>query len=246
MILRRIFPDRGEPVDLDEPGADERLSALYTMPGRSWLRLNLIASVDGSAVGPDGTSESLSNPADRRLLGLIRRTADVVLVGAASVRAEGYRLPRGLPLAVITSSGDLSGHRIVPRPGSGPLLVLCPASAVSAVRRTLGEVSVDVVPFDDAGGRLDMTTVIATLHASGLPRVVCEGGPSLAAQLLDAGLVSELCLSTSAGIGGDPLPLVGRSGRRRGLELVQLLADDHSGLYARWAVSAAAAPAQPT
>ncbi|WP_181134458.1 dihydrofolate reductase family protein, partial [Rathayibacter sp. AY1D5] len=71
----------------------------------------MIASVTGSSTGSDGTSETLTNRVDRTILGVVREQADVVLVGAASVRAEGYRVPRRVPLAVVSASGDLAGHR---------------------------------------------------------------------------------------------------------------------------------------
>ena len=71
----------------------------------------------------------------------------------------------------------------------------------------------------------------------GLHRSVWCGGPSLAAQMLDAGLVDELCLSTSPTVGGVSLPMFGASPiSAHRLELTQLLSDDTSTLYARWQV----------
>ena len=105
MIVRRLFPDSGEPIALDAADARARLLELYQLAGTDTLRINLISSVSGSAAGGDDTSETLTNAADRKILGVIRRDSDVVLVGAASVRAEGYQLPRTAPLAIVTSSG---------------------------------------------------------------------------------------------------------------------------------------------
>ena len=107
------------PAAVNEPGFDAldetgltRLLDLYQPPAPDWLRINLIVSVSGSAAGPDGTSESLTNRTDRRILGVIRRQADLVVVGAASVRAEGYRIPATATLGIVTGTGDLAGHRI--------------------------------------------------------------------------------------------------------------------------------------
>ncbi|WP_394770033.1 dihydrofolate reductase family protein [Lacisediminihabitans sp.] len=235
MILTRVFPEPGEPIDTDGADARERLALLYEPGARRWLRLNLVASVDGSAAGSDGTSESLSNRADRKILGVIRRHSQVVLVGAASVRAEGYQLPRTVPLAVVTSSGDLAGHRLSPQLAPDRLIVFCPAGAETAVRESLGEIAARIVTLPDVGGRLEAASVVGSLADLGFDRVVCEGGPTLAAQLLDAGLVHELCLSTSPRIGGGRLRLLGdRAIEERALELRQLLVDDGGGLYARW------------
>lgn len=237
MILTRIFPGVSEAIDLEEPDSRERLAALYTADDSRWLRLNLITSVNGSAAGSDGTSESLTNRADRALLGVIRNQSDVVLVGAASVRAEGYRVPRRARLAILTASGELSGHRLSAEIEPGRLLVVCPESAAGRARETLGDVPADIVVLPDDRGTLRAAAVIDALAARGLTHVVCEGGPSLAAQLLDAGIVDEICLSTGPLLTSSRLALFGSIGiTERRLELRQLLVDDASGLYARWTV----------
>ena len=239
MILTRIHPPTGvETVDLDSPGSRDRLLDLYRPPAARWLRLNLITSVSGSAGGSDGTSETLTNPADRRLLGVIRELADVVLIGAESLRREGYLLPSRSRLAVVTGSGDLSGHRLAPEIESGRMLVLCPASAADAVRASLAGRAVEIVVLADVAGRLPITGIVDALHQRGHLSIVCEGGPRLAAQLVADNLVDEVCLSTSPSIGGTSLPLLaGVESRTRALGLSQLLVDDSSGLYARWTVA---------
>ena len=114
MIVTRVFPGSPLPVDLGETGAREQIVELYRPPREPFVRINLISSVSGSAGGTDGTSETLSNAVDRTILGVIREHGDVVVIGAKSLRAEGYLLPRRVPLAVVTSSGNLAGH------GTGP------------------------------------------------------------------------------------------------------------------------------
>lgn len=235
MILQRILPTGDAPIDFDSADAGDRLREYYRPPADEWLRLNLIGSVSGSATGSDGTSETLSNPMDRRILGVIRALADVVLVGAASVRAEGYYLPRRSPLAVVTSSGDLSGNRITVGDGRGPLLVLCPRSAASTVRRTLGNTPVTILELASTEGRMQPASLIGALRDAGYPSIVCEGGPRLATQLVVAGLVDELCLSTSPQVNGGALPLFGSDAfGARPLRLTQVLTDESSGLYACW------------
>lgn len=238
MILTRIFPTGDAPIELDADDSQERLVELYRIPRPDWVRLNLIGSVSGSAGGTDGTSETLSSPIDRRILKIIRDHGDVVLVGAASVRVEGYYLPRTAALAVVTSSGDLSGHRIVTTGQRGALLVLCPAAAADTVRDTLRDAVAEIFVVPDIEGKLDPADILTTLRTAGYRSVVAEGGPSLAGQLIDAGLVNELCLSTSPNLGGTAIPLLGtREMTEKALTLTQLLADDASGLYARWAVT---------
>lgn len=235
MILTRIVPASAERIDTEDPSARSRLEELYAVPASDWLRLNLIQSVNGSAAGVDGTSESLTNRCDRMLLGIIRGLADVVLVGAASVRAEGFHLPRTAPLAILTGSGDLGSLPAIGDVAPGRLLVLCPRSAVDAAASSIGEDRAEIVVVPDDSGRVPVAAVVAALAKRGLRRIVGEGGPSLAGQLLNAGLVDEICLSTGPVITGTVLPLFGGDpiGEHR-LELSQLLLDEQSSLYARW------------
>ncbi|MCU1470826.1 MAG: hypothetical protein JWQ39_1975 [Glaciihabitans sp.] len=235
MILTRVYPAADAPIDLDAADARDRLADLYRPPREDWLRLNLIGSVSGSATGSDGTSETLTNPADRALLGVIRTLSEVVLVGAASVRAEGYFVPRRAALAVVTSTGDLTGHRITSTGQRGPLIVLCPGSSAAMARATVEDPDALVIPVPDTGGMLAAADIVSALRSAGFRSIVAEGGPILAAHLLAGEVVDEVCLTTSPVLNGASIPLFGSSEfTARPLELTQLLVDNASGLYARW------------
>jgi riboflavin biosynthesis pyrimidine reductase len=239
VILTKVYPAGALSVDLDSSGGRDQLLELYRPPTASWLRLNLIASVDGNAAGIDGTSESLTNAADRIILGVIRELSDVVVVGANSVRREGYFLPRRSRLAVVTISGDLSGHRINPAADLLPLIVVCPLEAVARVRETLGAEPVEIVcvaPSPETN-LLAMADIVAALRSMGLNSIVCEGGPQLIGQLLAARLVDEACFSTSPILGGSALGMANVPvATEQALELHQLIVDETSGIYARWLI----------
>lgn len=236
MILRRLDPP-GDPVDLDGPDAAAQLDALYSVPRPEWARVNLIMSIDGSAAGPDGTSATLTGGADRRILGAIRRAADVVLVGAATVRAEGFQRPKSAPLAIVTVSGDLSGHRI--GPDGRRLVVVCPSHVRDTVRASLAGVDVEFVLLP---APITARDIVTSLRSIGLQSIVCEGGPTLARLLLTAGVIDELCLTTSPVAMGQRLAPFG-AGPFSPLQLRpgQLLADDRDYRYARWLTSPATA-----
>ena len=231
--------ETGLELDIEHEATPGRLRDLYAPPAATWTRLNLITAVSGDAAGSDGTSETLSNPTDRTILAAIRAVADGVVVGAASVRAEGYRVPKTSRLVVVTSSGDLSGHRMAPE-AAERVVVVCPEAAVAEVRRTLGgdvARAATVLTCADESRRLEPAAVLDRLHAHGLLSLVCEGGPSLAGQFLHDGLVDELCLSTSPIVIGSGLPVFGRERFDPSrLTLSQLLMDEQSALYARWLV----------
>ncbi|MBF4616650.1 dihydrofolate reductase family protein [Clavibacter sp. VKM Ac-2873] len=243
MRITRAIPVAGPGDDpatrgLDDDGTREWLEDLYRPGSADHVRLNFVASVDGSVIGADGTSDSLSSVVDRRILGVIRELADVVLVGAGTVRAERYVLPRRTLLAVATSTGDLEGHRFDPDAAPGRLLVLCPPEARDRAVATLGGVPAEIVPVPlgaAAAGRMGGDDVIDALRGQGLTHVVCEGGPALAASLLSAGRVDELCLTTSPELTTPLTPLVpSGSGVHAAMRLDQLLVDDDHRTYARW------------
>lgn len=235
MIVREIHPSHGGPIALDSPDVRDRLAALYRIDRSEWVRINLVASVSGSVVGSDSTSETLTSRADRKILGVIRRQSDVVLVGAETVRAEGYQLPRTARLAIVTGSGDFTGHDFDVRSDRMPPLVLCPRSAAERAQAGLPGAELVVVP--DTDGRMTAKQIIDVLRDRGLAKITCEA-PSLAAQLLDAGLVTELCLSTSPIVGGPSIAAFGtREITAHPLQLTRLLIDESNMLYARWSVS---------
>ena len=87
------------------------LSELYAWPAGPCLRVNMVSTVDGAAQGPDGLTGTINNAIDKEVFHLLRAGADVLVVGAGTVRAEGYG-PAGKPLVVVGSSlpPKLEGH----------------------------------------------------------------------------------------------------------------------------------------
>ena len=249
MTLTRVFPEPeagADAVDLPrrvdglDPVNRDWLLRRYSKAAGAYLRVNMIASLNGSVAGSDGTSDSLSSRLDRRILGVIRELADVVLIGAGSVRAEGYVVPARAALAVVTASGDLAGHRLgdSAHPNSAhpqPVFIFCPSSAAGRAAASTAGSRATVVPLDDENGMIAPATILAALHTLGLTRIVCEGGPVLAGQFFAADLVDEFCLSTSPQVvlGGRGL-LESATPGCTGFRMRQLLLDDQGATYARW------------
>lgn len=234
MILTRAVPAPSEFLDLDAPASRDRLLEWYRPSSADWLRINLVMSITGSAVGDDGTSETLTNATDRRILGVIRELSDVVLVGAASVRAEGYQLPRRSRLAVATISGDLAGHRLE-ADQQHRLTIVCPESV--APRAAAEFPRAEILTTPDAA---PVTAIATALRAAGYASIVCEGGPTLAAALLAADAVDELCLTTAPLVRELTLPALTPSGApQKSARLEQLLLDESSYVFTRWSIRAA-------
>jgi riboflavin biosynthesis pyrimidine reductase len=224
--VNRLWPD---PAPLDDDGLFEAYRVTREQP---WLRANFVSSLDG-AVESDGYSRGLSNAVDQRVFALLRAHADAVMVGAGTLRHEGYgpartaaelrvrRQAAGLaehPTLVIVSAAlalDPS-HRAFAEAPVRPI-VITHTGAPEDRREALGTVA-DVIACGESG--VDLAVARAELTRRGLSQVLCEGGPHLFASLLAADLVDELCLTLSpllAGAGAgrivagpglaDPLPM---------------------------------------
>ncbi|BDV30635.1 dihydrofolate reductase family protein [Microbacterium terricola] len=199
MIVTEVVPRTGASTDVTSDEGRTWIAERYARPDPAYVRLNMITSLTGSAAGSDGTSETLTNRVDRRILGVLRADADVVVVGAQSVRAEGYVVPRTARLAIVTGSGDLAGHRLSLEAGASPdrVLIVCPQSRADEIAARVLPHGVQVVAVPDDGGRLQPAAIVAALAERGLRRLVCEGGPTLAAQFAEAGLIDEYCVTVA-------------------------------------------------
>jgi riboflavin biosynthesis pyrimidine reductase len=205
----------------DAAPSDAALFAAYALPDRAapHLRVNFVSSLDGAAT-LGGRSGALGSPDDQRLMTVLRTLADVIVVGAGTVRAEGYgglRLPaasvewrraRGLsdqpPLAVVSRSLDLDpAHPFFSEAVVRPL-VLTHEAAPPDRRAELAELA-EVI--DCGAASVEPTLLVRALAERGMPQQLCEGGPHLFAELLAADLVDELCLSLS------PVLVAGGAGR---------------------------------
>jgi riboflavin biosynthesis pyrimidine reductase len=215
-VIERLLPAPGE-ADV----SDERLLDLYRVPDapRPWVRFEFVSSADGAA-SIEGRSGGLGNDGDRRVLQLLRRLPDVLLLGAGTVRAEGYggelldeagrawRRRRGLPdrplVAVVSARLDLDpGLPFFTEAPERPLVVTIEAADPER-RRALHPVARVLDAGEDA---LDPVRLRSVLGNEGRHVVHSEGGPTLFGAFARAGAVDDLCLSIS------PL-LVGGGGPR--------------------------------
>jgi riboflavin biosynthesis pyrimidine reductase len=204
-----VLPGAGDPSGLD----DDALAAHYAYPAgpaAPCVRVNFVSSADG-AVTVDGRSGGLGSDADRRVFGMLRQLAEVILVGAGTVRTEDYggarRPTRGRdtppPIAVVTGSADLDPASRLFTDTTVPPIVLTVDSAPQERRDRLAAAGADVAVLD----RLTPDALLAELADRGLHRVLCEGGPALFGSLIAADAVDELCLTVA------PLLAGGTAGR---------------------------------
>lgn len=240
--MRMIFPEGGGELDLIG------LADAYAYPRERWLRANFVASADGAA-WMDGRSAGLSSPDDKHLFGLLRVLADVVLVGAGTVRIEEYKAARPRPslaalrdgrpqvpaIAVVTRSLalDLSAPLFTAAPPDARTIVIT-CEACDPGRRAAARQVADVIVT--GGQSVDLGQAMDALAGRGLRRVLCEGGPHLLGGVAASGLLDELSLSVSPTLAGPGAGRIisGPLGPARPLTLKHVLADDDGFLFCRY------------
>jgi len=208
--MRRLIPNPTDEVTLAECYGVTRPRPA----DRPWIAVCMIAGLDGSTVVQQN-SRALSSVTDQQVVITLRAAADMIIVGAGTVRAEGYGPPRkaGQRVAVVSRSGDLDYS--MPLFASGRGLVILPEDApevpVPAVRAGVGDV--------------DLAAAVAQLDIGMLQ---AEGGALLNGSLAAADLIDELNLTISPQLsGGDgPRLTAGAPDLSQRMSLVHVLEDD--------------------
>lgn len=218
--MRKVFTTTAENVNpLDAYLSDHRRRP----DGRPWVMLNMVASVDG-AIAIDGLSGGLGGEGDSIVFRAIRASCDWIVAASGTVRAERYRIPRsseevarrrgalGRPdtprLAVVTQSVDLDPTLplFAERPADAPkALVITGANPPSEAVERIGEAAEWCHLSTE---RPTSEAIIGALGARGAEVVLVEGGPTFNGQMVDAGLIDEVCLSISPHLVGGPSPRI--------------------------------------
>jgi riboflavin-specific deaminase-like protein len=242
--MRRLFPDQST---LDDEGLRDAYALDRTRPS---VRVNFVSSLDG-AVEVSGYSRGLSSPTDHQLFGMLRAHSDAVMVGAGTLRHEGYgpltigekgqawRRANGLAeqptMVIVSSSLEVDPTSAVFTDAPVRPVVLTHAGAPPERRAALEPVA-DVITCGDSV--VDLSQGLTELQGCGLDQILCEGGPFLFGALLAADLVDELCLSISpllAGSGASRIIADGRRALPAAMRLVHLIHADEDMLLSRYA-----------
>jgi riboflavin biosynthesis pyrimidine reductase len=195
---------------------DDRLAEWYAVADRGvpWLRANFVSSLDGAATH-DGLSAGLGSDADQRVFHILRWLADVIVVGAGTVRREGYggtlldaaaldwRRSHDLEpyprLAIVSKHLDLDpGSSVFADAPVRPLVMTCSAAPHDR-RAALAEVA-DIIDCGDT--RVDTGLMRNRLVELGLPQMHSEGGPHLLGSMIEDGSLDELCLTLASRLEG--------------------------------------------
>lgn len=211
--MRRLLPDPVEAITALDAYDIERTP----LADRPWLGVCMIAGIDGSTVVERG-SRALGSPADTQVLLSLRRLADLLIVGAGTVRIERYDPPSsGVRVGVVSRTGDLDMSLPLFTSGQGFLIV--PESAPERPGETIRAGTTDV---DLAAALREVRTRFGSRF------VQCEGGAALNGALAEADLIDELNLTVSPHITGGDGPRVtsGAAESLRRMDLAHVLEDD--------------------
>lgn len=225
-VMRQLLP---------EPATETTVQDAYARPlgqhaDQPWVSLSMIASVDGSTV-VDGNSGALSSPTDSAVLVQLRRIADVILVGAGTVRGEGYGPPskQGQRVGVVTARGEVDMTTPLFTSGAGFII-----TTVDGALEGSGDIDV----LRAGHGRVDLAAAIKRIPelCPDTTVVQAEGGAALNGALLDADVLDELNITTSpVTVGGSGPRISARAADHRNrFDLAQLTLDEHSFVYSRW------------
>ena len=191
-----------------ETDAERRYGAPLRFPRAApHVMANFVATIDGVVSlglhdGTDASTVSGKSPADRWVMAMLRAAADVVLIGAHTLRdsvGHQWTASRDAPLVVVTGTGDLPQHVALTRPATDVVIVTTPAGN-RRVAETFSRWRRIVVEGEDL---IDGAQLVTALHAElGVSVVLCEGGPTLLGTLLASRSAHELFVTIAPRLAG--------------------------------------------
>ena len=232
--VRRLLPEPGSTTIAEEVASYDFVGAAHE--NRPYTVTNFALTVDGRAT-ISGRSGAIGTETDTAMLVGLRTRVDALMIGAGTMRAERYgrvvgdpqkrarRERAGLPhdplMVIVSARLDLPWDAELFTSGAGRVLIFTSSETEAPETAT----PVRVVRHD---GVVDLPEAMRYLRTERCIRgLLCEGGPHLHAQLLAAGLVDELFITTAPKLGGGDGPGLaeGLPAEVRELELISLLAD---------------------
>ena len=246
--MRRLVPESAETTVSEEVATLDYASV--GGPDRPHLITNFAVTLAGHAtmVGRSGT---IARDSDTAMLVGLRTRVDAVMIGAGTMRAERYgrvvgdvakrerREREGLPadplMVIVSGRLDLPWDAPLFTEGAGEVVIFTAADTDPPDTVT----PVEVVRHE---GEVNLVEALATLRNDrGVRSVLCEGGPRLHAQLLDAKLVDELFVTHAPKLAGGDGPglVVDLTEGERDLDVAWLLYEESTGeVFARYMTGA--------
>ena len=199
--------------------------------GRPFVTLKLATSLDGRIATASGESRWISSPESRRFVHQLRARSDAILVGsgtaladdpALTARKEGRVVHRPVRVLVDSRLRVPVSAKLFRSVASTPTLVLTRRDARG--RHSRERLGASLIPVPVRRGKLDLARGLGRVAEAGVTSLLVEGGGTLAAALLRAGLVDELhWIQAPILLGGDGRPALGELGVRQLADAVELV-----------------------
>ena len=195
-----------EVKDLSQDSLD-KIIEIYSTPRTSFIRSNMVVSLDGNYFGPSGKSKDISSSFDILIMQVIRMHSDAVLVGAKTALGPGYHLDKLRPqqnqdltnkarLVVVSNTLSIPDDAPLFANKIRPLVITKSSNDIEWKRRfdSLSErLEIHAVKTRDITGK----QIREVLTHYQLQKVVCEGGPKLLDTMLHDDQIDEMCLTIS-------------------------------------------------
>lgn len=188
---------------------------------RPFTTLKLATTLDGRIATASGESRWITGPQARAHVHMLRMTHDTVLIGSGTARADDPDLTiRNLgaarqPLRIVIDShlSHAAASRLGQTAGQSPVWLLHGPHAPANARKNWTATGARLIECPAQGPHLSLPETFAFLAAEGLTRILCEGGGTLAAELIRHRLVDDLALYTAGAlIGADGTAALGPLG----------------------------------
>jgi diaminohydroxyphosphoribosylaminopyrimidine deaminase/5-amino-6-(5-phosphoribosylamino)uracil reductase len=189
--------------------------------GLPLVTLKLAATLDGRTATASGESRWITGPQARAHVHAMRLSHDAVLVGSGTARADDPDLtirhftPPQQPLRIVLDSSlsHSPDSRLGHSARAHPVWLLHGPAAPEAARAAWAATGARLIECPASGPHLDLPATFRRLADEGLTRILCEGGATLAAELVRHGLADTLALYTAGAlIGADGHPALGSLG----------------------------------
>ena len=201
----------------------QAVDATKTIPlPRPFVTLSYAQTLDGRLATSTGSSQWISAPESLRLSHELRAEHDAIMVGVGTVCVDNPRLTVRLaagrnPLRVVVDSTlrtPLAAAVLMEGAAPGTVVAVTD-SAPAAKRDKVRALGANVLCLPtDAGGRVDLVTLLTALRQLGVGSVLVEGGAQMITALLQARLVDRLVVCVAPKILGTGIEAVGDLGIR--------------------------------
>jgi diaminohydroxyphosphoribosylaminopyrimidine deaminase/5-amino-6-(5-phosphoribosylamino)uracil reductase len=167
--------------------------------GLPYVTLKMAMTLDGKVATRDGSSQWITGPEARRQVHRMRGRNQLVMVGSGTACADDPRLTCRIEgdgacdaLIVDTSASTRPGARVFQRRDQSVCMIAVSEECDGDRCRRLTECGAQLLPVPAGPDGLDLRSLLTQLGDRDVMSILCEGGPTLAGTLLQAGLVDEI------------------------------------------------------